>query len=161
MTIDKSVLEENLERAKEDLKSAEWDGDVRAHHYAQLHVMQLIGAISAADAPEPGAARSQLPSPYVEVFIFYGGQRRVARLDASQQNYQLSTFLTDTKGQYSVRACDVEKWEPISSDTSQAMLISALKMCAAVCSGQTLSKRSLTEALEAASAALNAAGLAQ
>ena len=60
---------------------------------------------------------NKLPEPYEEVFIWWNNNgtvvRRVARLNAERKYFQLSTYLADTKGQYTAPLEKVERWEPI------------------------------------------------
>lgn len=68
-------------------------------------------------------AGSVLPKPYEEVFIWYDGTRRVARLAASRDHYQLATFLAETKGQYCVSVSRVTRWAPIVDGNAHDELV--------------------------------------
>jgi hypothetical protein len=81
---------------------------------------------------------SKLPAPYEEVFIWCypsstsGLQRRVARLHASKEYFQLSTYLETTKGQYVVTLKNVERWAPIVEGNAHDDLVKALEQIAAL-----------------------------
>jgi hypothetical protein len=55
----------------------------------------------------------KLPESYEEVFIWVGGQRKIARLNAAKTHWQLATFLADTKAQYLVGVDDIEHWRSL------------------------------------------------
>lgn len=74
-------------------------------------------------------SQASLPQPYVEVFIWYSGARRIGRLDASGNNFQLATFLADTKSQYLVSVDQIDRWSHIFDAAANEAVILALKDC--------------------------------
>ncbi|KAF1046380.1 MAG: hypothetical protein GAK35_01067 [Herbaspirillum frisingense] len=104
-----------------------------AYHGAQA--LRYRRKLKAA-APREGAGRAMnmeglpmsittLPPPYLEVFIWHAGVRRVARLDHAGKNFQLATFLADTKGQYLIDVDKVDRWSPLYDCFAHEALVKA------------------------------------